>query len=74
MGVVREKESTPTGSGSAPPPPVDPNGATPAPTVEVLKAATPSDKDAMIVMGGEKLRVYLEIDLVRFVEPASEAQ
>ena len=64
------------GAPEAPTPPpaeASPTGAAAtAPKVEVITPATPSNKDAMLVMGGEKLHVHLEIDLVRFVEPAAE--
>ncbi len=61
-------------SASPTPPPAEaPSGAgSNAPKVEVIVPATPANKDAMLVMGGEKLHVHLEIDLVRFVEPAAE--
>lgn len=52
------------------PPPVD--GAV-LPKAEVIEAAKPAPADATAVLGGELLKVFFEIDLVRFVEPASEA-
>ena len=40
--------------------------------VEVLTAPKPLAADAVAVIGGEKLKVYLEIDLIKFVAPTSE--
>jgi hypothetical protein len=37
--------------------------------LEVVKAG---QADARAVLGGELLKVFFEIDLVRFVEPASQ--
>lgn len=49
-------------------------GATPvAPKAEVIEAAKPAPPDAQAVLGGEALKVYFEIDLVRFVEPDADA-
>lgn len=39
----------------------------------VIEPAKPAKKDSVAVMGQENLKVYLEIDLVRFLEPAPEA-
>ncbi len=47
-------------------------GAAPVPTREIIEPAKPAAPDAMYVFGDESLKVYLEIDLVRFLEPASE--
>lgn len=44
-----------------------------APKVEVITAPKPQHPDAVAVMGGEKLKVLMEIDLIRFVEPAPES-
>lgn len=44
-----------------------------APKVEVITAPKPQRPDAIAVMGGEKLKVLMEIDLIRFVEPAPES-
>lgn len=41
---------------------------------EILEPAKPSTPDAVAVLGEEKLKVFLEIDIVRFVEPASTAE
>lgn len=48
----------------------DPN-APAAPKVEVIEAAKPATPDAQAVFGDEKLKVYLEIDIVRYLEPAA---
>jgi hypothetical protein len=52
----------------APPEP----GTSPAPTApagpEVLVAPRPAPADAVIVMGGENLHFYLEIDLIKYVD------
>jgi hypothetical protein len=44
-----------------------------APKAEVIMAPKPEHPDAMAVIGGERLKVFLEIDLIRYVEPAPEA-
>lgn len=54
-----------------PPPAVD-GAAAASPKAEVIEAAKPAPPDATAVLGGELLKVFFEIDLVRFVEPASE--
>ena len=43
-----------------------------APKVEVITAPKAAKPDAVAVIGGEKLKVYLEIDLISFVTPAAE--
>ena len=40
--------------------------------VEVLTAPKPLPADAVAVIGGEKLKVYFEIDVIKFVAPAPE--
>ena len=68
-------------NGLVTPVPVEPeapaaDGTTPAPAapkVEVITAAKPAPPDAVKVLGGELLKAHLEIDLVRFLEPDSEA-
>ncbi len=51
---------------------ISPDGA-PAtePKAEVIEAAKPGAKDAIDVLGKELLKVYMELDLIRFVEPGS---
>jgi hypothetical protein len=34
--------------------------------------AKPGIKDAVGVMGQEKLKVYMEIDLIKFIDPAKQ--
>ncbi len=41
----------------------------PAPKSDVIASAKPGQKDAVGVIGQEKLKVYLEIDLIKFVNP-----
>lgn len=50
-----------------------PGAGTAAVGPQVIEPAKPSDPDAQAVFGEELLKVYLEIDLVRFLEPKSEA-
>jgi len=54
--------------------PVTADGGAPAPTAkaEVLEVVKAGQADARAVLGGELLKVFFEIDLVRFVEPASQ--
>ena len=40
-----------------------------APASNKIEAAKPGVKDAVGVLGQEKLKVYLEIDLIRFLDP-----
>lgn len=47
--------------------PAVPGGAT-----SPAEAATPMAPDAVTIMGGEELKVYLEIDYIRFREPAAK--
>lgn len=49
------------------------DGEAAAPQAEVITAPTPSTPDAQAVMGKELLKVYFEIDLIRFLAPAPEA-
>jgi hypothetical protein len=46
--------------------PDDPNAPPPAPVVETIEAPKPASPDALAIMGHEKLKVHLEIDVVRF--------
>jgi hypothetical protein len=41
---------------------------------EVLAPAKPGREDAVSVLGQEKLKVYLEIDIIKFIKGAEEAQ
>lgn len=50
-----------------------PAGAAPKDKSKVIEPVKPGAKDSQPVFGEEKLLVYLEIDLVRFLEPASDA-
>lgn len=43
-----------------------------APKVEVITAPKPLPADAVAVIGGEKLKVYLGVDVVKFVAPSPE--
>lgn len=43
------------------------------PKLEVITPPKAAKPDAIAVIGGEKLKVYLEIDLIRFVEPQAES-
>ena len=71
-------------SPESPKAPVEPTGdsaskategdtASKTPKVEVITAPKGAKPDAIAVIGGEKLKVYLEIDLIRFVEPQVES-
>lgn len=83
LRVENEKQEGPLKSNIPPPqiekkeppkkeePTKNSDGTPAAPKLEVIVPPTPSERDAMTIMGGEKLHVYLEIDLVRFVEPTS---
>jgi hypothetical protein len=84
LRIENEKQEGPLrGSLSlAPPPdaglpaPTEPlPGGTPdaaaAPKVEVIEPAKPAAPDAQAVFGDEKLKIYLEIDIVRYLEPAA---
>lgn len=65
-------KATPVPNIDTAPPSVD--GAPPAPPkAEVIEAPKPAPADATAVLGGELLKVFFEIDLIRFVEPAPEA-
>jgi hypothetical protein len=48
----------------------------PVPAAEVAAEATgpakPGIKDAVGVMGQEKLKVYMEIDLIKFIDPSKQ--
>ncbi|MBX7209112.1 MAG: Amuc_1100 family pilus-like protein [Verrucomicrobiaceae bacterium] len=68
----------PTGGGEAGATPPAPEGGTakpgetPAPAPEkprVIEPVKPGPVDALAVFGEEKLKVYMEIDIVRFLEP-----
>lgn len=48
-------------------------GETAAPKLEVITAPKPLPPDAVAVIGGEKLKVYLEVDVIKFVAPTPEA-
>ncbi len=63
---------TPVAADTTPTPSANDGAAAAAPKVEVITAAKPEKPDAVKVMGGEELRVHLEIDLVRFLEPDAE--
>lgn len=75
---LEPKSPTPPTMGEGEPATPNPNasktpeaGAAAAP--QVIEPAKPDDPDAQAVFGEELLKVYLEIDLVRFLEPKSEA-
>ncbi len=50
-------------------PPTGENAAAATAKAEVIEVAKPAEPDAEKVLGGEMLRVHLEIDVVRFLEP-----
>ncbi len=54
---------------------ISPDGqpAAAAPASDVLAPAKPGLKDAVGVLGEEKLKVYLEIDLIQFINPEADA-
>jgi hypothetical protein len=83
LRVENEKQDGPFRNAVIPPPepvpsadpaPVKPaaDGAPAAPQAEVIAAPKPAAPDAIAVMGKELLKVYFEIDLVRFLAPAPE--
>ncbi len=50
-----------------------PPGATPAPTSNLIEAPKPAAPDSVAVLGQEKLRVFLEIDIVKFLTAQAPA-
>jgi hypothetical protein len=58
---------------STPPAPTDGSAPAAPAKAEVVEVEKPALADARAVLGGELLKVFFEIDLVRFVEPAPEA-
>lgn len=60
-------------SQGAPPPAVPAGGAAAtASGARVIEPVLPAKKDAIDVLGAEMLNVYMEIDLIRFLEPSEE--
>jgi hypothetical protein len=55
--------------------PAAPTGPAPVvlPTSQPVVAPKPATSDSMVVFGDEKLKVFMEIDIVRFVAPKGEA-
>ncbi len=45
----------------------------PATTIRTVPVATPAEKDSAEIMGGESLKVYLEVDYLRFRNPEEVA-
>lgn len=70
--VGGKPSSAPVTSLDTPVPPTD-GAPPPPPKAEVIEAPKPAPADATAVLGGELLKVFFEIDLVRFVEPTPEA-
>jgi hypothetical protein len=69
--INRDGLVTPVAADTTPTPGINDAAAAAAKT-EVITAAKPEKPDAVKVLGGEELRVHLEIDLVRFLEPEAE--
>lgn len=67
--VPLSTQDEPQEAASSPP---SPDAAGQALKSTVIEPAKPAKKDSVAVMGQENLKVYLEIDLVRFLEPAPE--
>lgn len=59
-------------SGSKPVESPPKEGEASAPKIEVITAPKPLPADAVAVIGGEKLKVYMEVDVVKFVAPSPE--
>lgn len=55
------------------PPAATPEGTAPAAPSNVIAAATPAPADSVPVLGKEAIRAFLEIDLVKFLQPAAPA-
>ena len=66
QAVPDEPATTPPAEGAPTATPTAPAKA------EVITAAKPAPPDVTKVLGGELLKVHLEIDLIRFLEPDSE--
>jgi hypothetical protein len=49
-------------------------GAAPGAGARVIDPVLPAKKDAVDVLGAEMLQVYMEIDLIRFLEPTENAE
>lgn len=83
-GPLRGSIVFPTNDTVTPPPsgldagqnPGTPDGAAAGapPKVEIIEPAKPAPIDAQAVFGEEMLKVYLEIDIVRFLEPTVETE
>jgi hypothetical protein len=56
----------PPGSAATPPPRTTEKTVS---TIRTVPVATPAEKDAAEIMGGESLKVYLEVDYLRFRKP-----
>jgi hypothetical protein len=50
-----------------------PGGENVAPKVEVITSPKAANPDAMAVIGNERLKVYFEIDIIRYVTPSAES-
>lgn len=73
-GVEGDPTQPSPDAGAATPPAADvakPVVAQPPPKNRVIEPTRPANQDAQAVFGEEDLQVYLEIDLVRFLEPKS---
>lgn len=65
-GPLRSAVQAPRDDETEPKPPTEP------PNPNIIEPAKPAREDSVAVLGQENLKVYLEIDLVRFLEPPPE--
>lgn len=84
MRIENERKDGPTTAQAAVPnpgaPPTPPTNPTPpapsgadAGAADVIEAAKPAGRDSVVILGNEKLRVFLEIDLVKFLDAQAAA-
>lgn len=65
--ILQDRNAAPT-----PPSPPPTAGGKGAPPSKEIPPAIPQKKDAAVILGGEMIKVYLEVDYLRFRQPAAE--
>ncbi|HYF34191.1 MAG TPA: Amuc_1100 family pilus-like protein [Prosthecobacter sp.] len=68
--MAQQVSSVPPEGGSTPPVTVAP---APGTNADAIQAAKPAPPDSVVILGNEKLRVFLEIDFVKFLQPQAAA-
>ena len=66
---ILQQDRTAAPTPPSPPPTAGGKGAPPS---KEIPPAIPQKKDAAVILGGEMIKVYLEVDYLRFRQPAAE--